>query len=410
MSTELLSLSPAEVAGAVRHALCAAFGFGKEEEESIRILYKERDLDEGSAATFLRALRPGGIPCAVRVLFRLLGGKGGFGALLRRSGKAGKKTSNFDAQRDLSGRRIRHSKAVERIKEWMELKKADDDLVKLITGEGPELPKAPDPNSTLDPEYVRKLKRAGANKIDIVSAGLQRRLEEDSVSTMEPSKRPRLSVDDSCASEVAASQSSGGMGLMSALGALGSPSSPASGDSDDDVLKTKTAGSASSSSLGPAAGAFAAAAARAVEEAEEDQDEASGDEDVSDGDEDERATSTPVHDVEHVPEMWRALGCVTQTEPTKRSRGCRGGKVVDESVHTGANTSDNVTIVRPEDLADYGNPEELVNSVDADDLKRSLQRFGMKCGGSARERAARLFMLKLTALEDLPQSVLAPKK
>lgn len=41
----------------------------------------------------------------------------------------GKKTTNFDAMRDLNGRRIRHVKAVERIKEWLEKKKREDELV-----------------------------------------------------------------------------------------------------------------------------------------------------------------------------------------------------------------------------------------------------------------------------------------
>jgi len=65
-----------------------------------------------------------GKPCMIRVLFRLLGGKGGFGALLRKqTNSRGKKTKNFDACRDLTGRRLRHSTAVDRIKEWMAKKR-----------------------------------------------------------------------------------------------------------------------------------------------------------------------------------------------------------------------------------------------------------------------------------------------
>ena len=44
----------------------------------------------------------------------------------------GKKTTNFDAMRDLNGRRIRHVKAVERIKEWLEKKKKEDELVTFL--------------------------------------------------------------------------------------------------------------------------------------------------------------------------------------------------------------------------------------------------------------------------------------
>merc|ERR1740121_3532033 len=86
----------------------------------------------------------------------------------------GKKTTNFDACRDLTGRRIRHSKAVDRIKEWMEAKKREDDLVKALTGEGPELPKPTPASESLDPEFVESMKRAAANKAGLVREGLRK--------------------------------------------------------------------------------------------------------------------------------------------------------------------------------------------------------------------------------------------
>lgn len=57
---------------------------------------------------------------SVRLLLRLKGGKGGFGSLLRGAAtKAGqKKTNNFDACRDMSGRRLRHVNAEKRLEEW----------------------------------------------------------------------------------------------------------------------------------------------------------------------------------------------------------------------------------------------------------------------------------------------------
>ncbi|XP_034904791.1 uncharacterized protein [Populus alba] len=56
----------------------------------------------------------------VYLLLRLLGGKGGFGSLLRGAAtKAGqKKTNNFDACRDMSGRRLRHVNAEKKLEEW----------------------------------------------------------------------------------------------------------------------------------------------------------------------------------------------------------------------------------------------------------------------------------------------------
>ena len=47
----------------------------------------------------------------------LLGGKGGFGSLLRGAGRA-ILTDNVDACRDLSGRRLRQANAEKRLAEW----------------------------------------------------------------------------------------------------------------------------------------------------------------------------------------------------------------------------------------------------------------------------------------------------
>jgi hypothetical protein len=54
----------------------------------------------------------------LHLVLRLLGGKGGFGALLRGQGRDGKTTTNFDACRDLQGRRIRHQRTEQQLAEW----------------------------------------------------------------------------------------------------------------------------------------------------------------------------------------------------------------------------------------------------------------------------------------------------
>ncbi|KAF4717542.1 hypothetical protein FOZ62_004654, partial [Perkinsus olseni] len=64
----------------------------------------------------------------------LAGGKGGFGSLLRGQKGRGKKTTNFDACRDLDGRRIRHSRMTERIQEFEERQREEDELVAALKG------------------------------------------------------------------------------------------------------------------------------------------------------------------------------------------------------------------------------------------------------------------------------------
>eukprot|EP00438_Fugacium_kawagutii_P026253 Skav233568 [mRNA] locus=scaffold563:723471:724061:- [translate_table: standard] len=179
---------------------------------------------------FITAME-GGKVCTVRVVFRLLGGKGGFGSLLR-SQKGGKKTTNFDAMRDLNGRRVRHVKAVERIKEWLEKKKREDELVNLLTGEGPELPKPTSEADTVDPEYMRKLKRSAASRPGLVSEGLKHWDEEQKASSgpeeaSASAKRPRTSENGG---EKSADEDedvgTGWMDPMSALNGLSSEDEP----------------------------------------------------------------------------------------------------------------------------------------------------------------------------------------
>lgn len=85
----------------------------------------EEEIDSLSSALSACALSDSAsavAPLLYRFMLRgaLLGGKGGFGALLRSSTtKVGaKKTSNFSASRDLSGRRMRHVEAEEAIAKW----------------------------------------------------------------------------------------------------------------------------------------------------------------------------------------------------------------------------------------------------------------------------------------------------
>jgi len=92
---------------------------------------KQRIFEQTKIPTHLQRLISGGYQISdgsaisqpdatVNLVLSLRGGKGGFGSLLRGGGmKAGqKKTNNFDACRDMSGRRLRHVNAENRLQEW----------------------------------------------------------------------------------------------------------------------------------------------------------------------------------------------------------------------------------------------------------------------------------------------------
>ena len=118
----------------------------------------------------------------LRLSFRLLGGKGGFGSLLRSggSGRIAKKKTNLDACRDLSGRRLRSVKdqkeyvalvidlflllflikSIGRIEEWLkkepERRRAEKELLEQRIKDG--LSDAPKKAVVLDPEFLKQSK------------------------------------------------------------------------------------------------------------------------------------------------------------------------------------------------------------------------------------------------------------
>lgn len=81
-----------------------------------RLLFAGRDISTAVEPLSLSGLHDG---ATVQLALRLRGGKGGFGALLRGQGRDGGITTNFDACRDLTGRRLRHVNAEKKLEEWV---------------------------------------------------------------------------------------------------------------------------------------------------------------------------------------------------------------------------------------------------------------------------------------------------
>eukprot|EP00440_Ansanella_granifera_P001852 gb/GFBE01002000.1/.p1 GENE.gb/GFBE01002000.1/~~gb/GFBE01002000.1/.p1 ORF type:complete len:449 (+),score=115.04 gb/GFBE01002000.1/:1-1347(+) len=357
----------------------------EDDEEEYRLLFQGRDLeDESVAASFLKVFESGR-PCMVRVLFRLLGGKGGFGALLR-SQKGGKKTTNFDAMRDLNGRRIRHVKAVERIKGWLEKKKRDDELVALLTGEGPELPKPTPESESLDPEFVRKLKRAAESRPSVVNQGLRHLLAEagSSSGSTEGDAAKRARTDDSAAAD-------DGVDWLGALEALGELSSP-SGEEDEEAEKE----AASSSAPAAAAASSASSSSSSAKPAASSQ-----------------AAAKPVAAAAKAASSRVSEPASSEAKPAASASGAKVAPPAAAAPKPAAPKAqpappEKVELIKPEDLRKYSSVEELVKKASAESLKQSLQALGLKCGGRPEDRAKRLFELKDKSLKDLPKSFFAP--
>lgn len=130
----------------------------------------------------------------VCVLLRLVGGKGGFGSLLRVQGRDTKATTNFEACRDLTGRRLRHVNAVKKMEEW-EKKSKERELEQIalqhITDRAKEIKRVK--RKPIDRDVVAELQR---ETVDNVKEAVQAALKTATQSQIHKSKKRKILLDE----------------------------------------------------------------------------------------------------------------------------------------------------------------------------------------------------------------------
>ncbi|XP_026189644.1 replication stress response regulator SDE2 [Cyclospora cayetanensis] len=319
--------------------------------------------------------------CSLWLLLRLPGGKGGFGALLKKQRR--KKRANFsiDACRDLTGRRIRQAQVVDRIKAWMEKKRKEDALVAVLTQETQEV-KVPEakPTVSLDAAFLSQQIAQVAEMPDVVAHGLQRqsalRCVCVRVREMDAEKRIRAAVpqnrvlfaqlrdaveldseDDQWSDTDAEEKLFGGEQDI-----RGSGSFPISGGNTG----TEDAGNSSSkkcSSQSPNSGASAVELMRQLEQM--------------------RLKASAAREAEGQQQA------AAKAEAAKAA----AEKVAREAEQL--------------DVRRFNTVEELTKAVDAEVVKEKLRQLGWKCGGRPEERAARLLQLKTVDMANVPKALLS---
>jgi len=123
----------------------------------------------------------------LRLALRILGGKGGFGALLRGAGaKAGsKKNTNFDDCRDLSGRRIKDVRAEKEVLEWYAAQKEKRD-----TPETEEKIEPKEPAFTFNSSgYINQLKETQDNISLSVEQGIKESMKFKEIKAKQEAER-----------------------------------------------------------------------------------------------------------------------------------------------------------------------------------------------------------------------------
>ncbi|KAF6173027.1 hypothetical protein GIB67_006403 [Kingdonia uniflora] len=382
----------------------------------------------------------------IHLLLRLIGGKGGFGSLLRGAAtKAGqKKTNNFDACRDMSGRRLRHVNAEKKLEEWRA--GADDRNLEKIAEEyiKKKMKAIKKSGSGESEKYVQKYREDSLKCVEGVEASVRESLKRSMLPTeSSSSKKLKLwmmkeKVDDSDSSDededethrktFVLDDANRAVKFKDGEGTSGSVSGIQSdGESSGD--------GSTHSNLGESSGS-------GVTDAEANGLIGPGLDKDSDNQSTCISNSRLVDSFESRPVVNEASGFVEEAnvgivtnldleealksddfnsaaamESTVISsmevvRSCESRTIITEAnntfgeVEVGSTKSSDLD--KPLNFDDFESASEM-EVLGLDRLKSELQVHGLKCGGTLQERAARLFLLKTTPVDMLPKKLLAKK-
>ncbi|CAH9092988.1 unnamed protein product [Cuscuta epithymum] len=383
----------------------------------------------------------GYFPVVIHVLLRLRGGKGGFGSLLRGAAtKAGqKKTNNFDACRDMSGRRLRHVNAEKKLEEWKaesgerRLEKMAEDYIK---NKAKEMAKkesgSRNKNGESTEKYVAKYREDSAKYVELIEKSVK-----ESLKGCLSSKRKASDLNKSDAKKLKIWK---GKRIMDSSDSDSEDSSDSDDDKDaeDTISIVIDNGSRSESSAEPSRSGKSAMCGK-FDMARSEEDEkvnivqgcsevcitsTEGQTAQDDGQKETRltpehgCTSSPEemlkmsdNEVSCNPELVLANEVVGQ--PTIQST-----FVQDASEHSVSKpavieveisaTAPDKNLIMPLSFDGINSSAEL-EVLGMDRLKAELQARGLKCGGTLQERAARLFLLKTTPLDKLPKKFFCKK-
>ncbi|RZC84334.1 hypothetical protein C5167_047115 [Papaver somniferum] len=360
----------------------------------------------------------------INLLGRLLGGKGGFGSLLRGAGtKAGqKKTDNFDACRDMSGRRLRHVNAEKKLEEWKaeeeerKLEKVAEDFLKK---KGKELKKT---GNKGDDKYIEKYRQDSekcmegvenavrdafknlgeAKRKSIPTTGnSEKRLklwsveedEEDSDSSDDEGDEKSEVLDDG-SHEGKLNDGEGSSGSGSVENSGGELSSPGGSTENNRGCFEVGQGSGNSDEIDGLMGPELGGREDIDPEAEIVHVEGN----VSVGTESES-------DIQTVDQSANVSNLEIRNESAGNSVVAEVNGSVEEAAVASEKNSD---LEKPLNFDDFNCAADM-EVLGMERLKAELQAHGLKCGGALQERASRLFLLKTTPVDKLPKKLLAKK-
>ncbi|CAG2111557.1 unnamed protein product [Medioppia subpectinata] len=324
----------------------------------------------------------------------LRGGKGGFGSMLRAIGAQIEKTTNREACRDLTGRRLRDINEEKRIKEWIKKealrkKEMDERRIQKLKKRA-EKPKA----EFNDIDFERQRAEIPDIVDEALQYGLQLRQKQSTCSSAAGSSGEQ-SVAQKRKSDhkLAATKKKKKLSLWMGVDGIDVEDSDEEPESDGPVVY------GDSSKPSTVTSSSAASSAAEVEESSE----------LSSGSDEAKQSvvecSTDLNQLnddksDDKPNTDEKVSSEVVSETEQR--------VVNDSNEPKAPKEPEV-VYEPLDLMAYESVDQL-EALGLDRLKYSLTALGLKCGGSLAERANRLFSVRGLQTKDIPKKLFAVNK
>ncbi|XP_036396577.1 replication stress response regulator SDE2 [Megalops cyprinoides] len=337
---------------------------------------------------------------------RLCGGKGGFGSMLRALGAQIEKTTNREACRDLSGRRLRDVNHEKEMAEWLK-KQADREAEKEQRRMERLQRKLAEPKHYFsDPEYEKQCHEMSERLEESIKRGMQASSsgvagatrKRSSPYEVESGKRKcdwldvingiSSSEDDSDASDGEASATSS---------SAAHPTRSSAAQSCVPQRAAEATGIPSTNSSGASTGSSSPQSSPGEPHKEEAEGEA----------------AVVAQEVEAAVEREAESAAVAQEEAAApgSSEGFHTQQSTPSDRSPEETSQQEVAATQPADdspldLQAVSSAAEL-EALGLERLKMELVGLGMKCGGTLQERAARLFSVRGLSKDEIPSALLA---
>ncbi|KAL6615798.1 hypothetical protein ACP70R_038068 [Stipagrostis hirtigluma subsp. patula] len=383
-----------------------------------------------SPSSVLAASPDGHFPSA-SALLRLRGGKGGFGSLLRgAASKAGqKKTSNFDACRDINGRRLRHVNAERRLEEW-KAEAADRKLEKLaedfLKKKAKEMGRSGGVSAAEVDKYLEKYRKDAEICVTAVEESVRASLGKRKTAPKPPAGadakklkiwlgKNKVDDDESDSDSDVDDEDEDVDEGVDAKSVVLDDGNCSNGSSKSEEEKLDLGSVSGSHSEGESSGEKSRNSdsenGNCVQETMEPMMRSGSEGCDIESDSSVEAEGgrvdppTSVNGIVAAPEVLKSDEVKADVDNTASSTSHQNNPEVPP-VGEPADDGKTTSLSEPLDLSKYNSAVEL-EALGLEKLKMELQTHGLKCGGTLQERAARLFLLKTTPLDKLPKKLLA---